>query len=221
VPQCNLRELEIAACGISNLPERFGLFFPNCRYLNANFNAIKEVAPLRKMVHLNTLLLARNRIQKLRRTCLVMSRLPTLKQIDLRENPLTVGFYSPATGEVVKLESCEARYHLPVGSDAEDATWMKVLDEVTALKRRTIELLLAEHCKGLVQLDGLLLRRERLTSQDETWNRLTSKGVLMKPTPGAMNEATGQSGCGDDTGDGRSIQGACRTTANDEDVFNG
>jgi Leucine-rich repeat (LRR) protein len=191
VPQSNLRELEIAACGISNLPERFGLFFPNCRYLNANFNAIKEVAPLRKMVHLNTLLLARNRIQKLRRTCLVMSRLPTLKQIDLRENPLTVGFYSPATSEVVKLESCEARYHLPVGSDAEDATWMKVLDEVTALKRRTIQLLLAEHCKGLVQLDGLLLRRERLTSQDETWNRLTSKGVLMKPTPGAMNEATG------------------------------
>ncbi len=52
LPQNNVRELELAACGISELPERFGLYFPNCRYLNANFNAIKEVAPLRKMVHL-------------------------------------------------------------------------------------------------------------------------------------------------------------------------
>ncbi|KIW63642.1 hypothetical protein PV04_08628 [Phialophora macrospora] len=221
VPQSNLRELEIAACGISNLPERFGLFFPNCRYLNANFNAIKEVAPLRKMVHLNTLLLARNRIQKLRRTCLVMSRLPLLKQIDLRDNPLTLGFYSPATGKDTKLEPCEARYHLPVGSDADDATWMKVLDEVTGLKRRTIELLLAEHCKELIQLDGLVLRRERLTSDDETWKRLTSKGVLVKPTPRVINDATSRSGCGDDTEDRGFVQGAYGTAANDQDVFNG
>ncbi|ETI20731.1 hypothetical protein G647_07073 [Cladophialophora carrionii CBS 160.54] len=218
-PQNNLRELEIAACGISDLPERFGLFFPNCRYLNANFNAIKELGPLRKMLHLNTLLLARNRIQKLRRTCLVMSRLPSLKQIDLRDNPLTVGFYSPATGLVTNLKSCEARYCLPAGSDAEDAVWMKVLDEVTGLKRRTIELLLAEHCKELVQLDGLALRRERLASNDDTWTRLTTKGVLLKRTPGIINEVESQSGCG--RGGSFDQQNPCGTPANDEDVFDG
>ncbi|EXJ55180.1 hypothetical protein A1O7_08106 [Cladophialophora yegresii CBS 114405] len=215
-PQNNLRELEIAACGITDLPERFGLFFPNCRYLNANFNAIKDVGPLRKMVHLNTLLLARNRIQKLRRTCLVMSRLPSLKQIDLRDNPLTVGFYSPATGHV---HPCEARYRLPAGSDAEDATWMKVLDEITGLKRRTIELLLAEHCKELVHLDGLALQRERLVAHDETWTRLTSKGVLLKRTPGVINEVGSQGGCGGGANDGGFAQQAPR--ANDEDVFDG
>ena len=168
------------------------MYFPNCRYLNANFNAIKEIAVLRKMVHLNTLLLAKNRIQKLRRTCLVMSRLPSLKKIDLRDNPLTVGFYSPTPAKIATAESCEARYHLPTGSEAEDEAWMRVLDEVTSLKRRTVELLLAEHCKDLKQLDGLDIQQRRVTSEDETWNRLTHKGVLVKPSVANIYEAAGQ-----------------------------
>ncbi|KAJ9602632.1 Protein nud1 [Cladophialophora chaetospira] len=218
LPQNNLRELEIAACGISELPERFGLYFPNCRHLNANFNAIKEIAPLRKMVHLNTLLLAKNRIQRLRRTCLVMSRLPSLEQIDLRDNPLTVGFYSPATGSGAEAP-LEARYHLPAGSEAEDSNWIKVLDEVTGLKRRTIELLLAEHCKGLVQLDGLELRRAPLRFEDETWNRLTSKKVLVKPSPEGGNEAACQCDHMGDTSTGGFIEGSKTPAMNDGDVF--
>ncbi|OAL40467.1 hypothetical protein AYO20_00203 [Fonsecaea nubica] len=215
-PQNNLRELEIAACGISELPEKFGLFFPNCRYLNANFNAIKEVDPLRKMVHLNTLLLAKNRVQRLRRTCLVMSRLPSLQQIDLRENPLTVGFYSPATGQVAPSES--ARYDLPEGSETEDACWMKVLDEITGLRRRTIELMLAENCKNLVQLDGLKLPRGRSRSEDETWNKLTGRGVLVKPTTTIVEAAGGNDGNAEfPDGLGRD----CLVTGDDGDAFNG
>lgn len=217
MPQNDLRELEIAACGLSELPERFGLYFPNCRVLNANFNAIKEVAPLRKMVHLRTLLLAKNRIQRLRRTCLVMSRLPSLTQIDLRDNPLTVGFYSPASPPTANMKCLrEARYHLPKGSETEDAAWVNVLDEITSLKRRTIELLLAEHCKELVQLDGLDLRRKQLKSQDQTWDKLTSKGVLMKPIP----EATSQGDNENKTNDGGFVQSPRTTTENDGDVFN-
>lgn len=179
MPQNNLRELEIAACGLSELPEGFGTCFPNCRHLNANFNGIKDVATLRKMVHLKTVLLARNRIKKLRRTCLVLSRLGSLETVDLRDNPLTVGFYSPISAQK---SLPEARYHLPEGSQIEDATWMKVLDEVTGLRRRTIELLLAEHCKKLIQLDGLSLCQARLNEKDELWHKLTEQGVLQKPT---------------------------------------
>ncbi|OQV04915.1 Leucine Rich repeat-containing protein [Cladophialophora immunda] len=218
-PQNNLRELEIAACGISELPERFGLFFPNCRHLNANFNAIKEVDPLRKMVHLNTLLLAKNRVKRLRRTCLVMSRLPSLKQIDLRENPLTVGFYSPASAQVAHANL--ARYWLPDGSEAEDAAWMKVLDEVTGLKRRMIELMLAEHCKDLLQLDGLCFSRERLRSKDETWNKLTGQGVLVKPTTIPMEEADAAHGHGQGMDDAGLVAQPEVSIANDGDVFNG
>ncbi|KIX08371.1 uncharacterized protein Z518_03027 [Rhinocladiella mackenziei CBS 650.93] len=183
LPQNNLRELEIAACGISELPEGFGVLFPNCRILNANFNAIKDVTPVRKMLKLRNLLLAKNRIKKLRRTCLVLSRLVSLEKVDLRDNPLTIGFYSSVPSKITNDQSLpEARYHLPDGSQVEDATWMKVLDEVTGLRRRTIELLLAEHCKKLVHLDGLVLCHERLNAKDETWNKLTEQGVLIKPS---------------------------------------
>lgn len=181
-PQNNLRELEIAACGIAELPEGFGAAFPNCRSLNANFNAIKDIAPLRRMVHLKTLLLAKNRVKKLRRTCLVLSRLGSLKQVDLRDNPLTVGFYSPVQNVVdADRPLSEARYHLPQGSAAEDANWLKLLDEVTGMKRRTIELLLADHCKGLVELDGLCFCRGQSDREDETWAKLTDQRVLVKP----------------------------------------
>ncbi|KIW94135.1 uncharacterized protein Z519_05451 [Cladophialophora bantiana CBS 173.52] len=218
-PQNNLRELEIAACGISELPERFGLFFPNCRHLNVNFNAIKNVDPLRKLVHLNTLLLAKNRVQKMRRTCLIMSRLPSLKHIDLRENPLTVGFYSPASAKAANSDL--ARYYLPDGSETEDASWTKVLDEVTGLKRRTIELLLAAHCKNLVQLDGLSFSRERLRRKDETWDKLKGRGVLVKSVTEAVEEAGSKDRNGDDVDDaGRGVTPG--TPMGDEgDVFNG
>ena len=219
LPQNNLRELEIAACGISEIPERFGLYFPNCRYLNANFNAIKEVAPLRKMGLLKTLLLARNRIQKLRRTCLVMSRLPSLKQIDLRDNPLTLGFYNPVPAKVGDSEPVhEARYQLPDGSEAEDAMWMKVLDETAGLKRRTIELLLAEHCKELIHLDGLRLHHEQLRAQDTTWNKLTGKGVLVKAATSTWNDRAGTDGHRHDTGPLFEHE---RDKNNDGDVFQG
>ncbi|OAP64921.1 hypothetical protein AYL99_00893 [Fonsecaea erecta] len=218
-PQNNLRELEIAACGIAELPERFGLFFPNCRHLNANFNAIREIDPLRKMAHLNTLLLAKNRVKKLRRTCLVMSRLPALRQIDLRDNPLTVGFYSPAAAQMADVDS--ARYYLPDRSEADDVSWLKVLDEVTGLKRRMIELMLTEHCKNLVQLDGLSLFRERSRSEDETWNKLTGQGVLVKPSTMQVEEAGGKDASGKCMDGGGWSPLPEVSIANDGDVFNG
>ncbi|KAJ9496514.1 Protein nud1 [Exophiala xenobiotica] len=181
LPQNNLRELEIAACGVAELPEGFGASFPNCRNLNINFNAVKDIAPLRRMGHLKHLLLAKNRVKKLRRTCLVLSRLGSLEQVDLRDNPLTVGFYSPmAVNTDGKQTLPEARYRLPGGLPDEDAGWLKLMDQVTGLKRRTIELLLADHCKKLVQLDGLAFSHERPNRKDETWTRLTDQKVLMR-----------------------------------------
>ena len=181
-PHNNLRELEIAGCGISTFPERFGQYFPNCRFLNVNFNAIKDLAPLRGMEKLTSVLIAKNRVSRLRRTCILLSKLVSLRQVDLRDNPLTVGFYSPVPntrGSDQLLD--EARYHLPDRSGQEDASWVKVLDEVTGLRRRTIELLLSEHCKNLVQLDGLSLHRTKSIEKDQTWTNLTDQGVLAIP----------------------------------------
>lgn len=220
LPQHNLRELEIAACGISSFPEKFGAFFPNCRRLNANFNGLSDLTPLRGMIKLRHVLVAKNRIKRLRRTCILLSKLACLEQIDLRDNPLTIGFYSPISETDNNTKSSnEARYHLPLGSPKEDASWLKVLDEVTGLKRRTIELLLAENCKNLIQLDGMDICHAKLNEKDGTWNKLTGQGVLavpLCPPPVAEKEGLVQ----DDNLSTRSSQNGERDMTNgDGDVF--
>jgi Leucine-rich repeat (LRR) protein len=189
LPQSNLRELEIAACGISELPERFGAYFPNCRVLNANFNAIKELVPLRGMAKLRQLFIAKNRVHRLRRTCLLLSRLTFLEHVDLRDNPLTVGFYSPVFTKGDDHMAAQDKYHLPHGSPKQDRDWTKLLDEMTKLRKRTLELLLGEHCKKLTHLDGQTFCRESYTKEDGTWNRLTATGVLAIPVPEAVEKS--------------------------------
>ncbi|KAL2438346.1 Septation initiation network scaffold protein cdc11 [Exophiala dermatitidis] len=226
-PQNNLRELEIAACGISELPLAFGTCFPNCRFLNANFNAIGDISPLRKMLKMKSLFLARNRIRKLRRTCVVLSRLVLLESLDLRDNPLTVGFYSPlsmvsnqrSTDGEAETEfdgGLETKYLLPQASAVDDLHWTKVLDEITGLKRRTIELLLVDHCRNLVQLDGLALSRQRVLGQDAIWGTLTARGVLKKPDPSPEHNSAGESSVveedgGHDYGHGEQLDGQNET----------
>ncbi|KAK5059785.1 hypothetical protein LTR84_009668 [Exophiala bonariae] len=151
LPQHNVRELELAACGISDLPERFGSYFPNCRKLNLNFNAIKDVIPLRGMQKITHLFIAQNRISRLRRTCILFSKLTHLREIDIRENPLTLGFY------------------------------VRRLDEITAMKRRTMELLLSENCKNLVDFNGMELCRSDEMKSDALFKKLTTRGVIGEP----------------------------------------
>ena len=186
LPQCNLRELEIAACGIAELPSDFGDRFPNCRLMNLNFNAIQDVAPLEGMRKLTQLLLAKNRIKRLRRTCILLSRLRYLAKVDVRDNPLTVGFYSPLQEDrSSKMATPEERYLLPERSAREDDNWMTVLDEVTSLRRRTMYLLLAEQCECLLELDGVAFQRKLVLKPDQLWQKLTDRGVLLKPPPTA------------------------------------
>lgn len=183
LPQHNVRELELAACGISTLPERFGSYFPNCRELNVNFNAIKDLIPLRGMQKLTHIFAAQNRISKLRRTCILMSKLTHLQDIDLRENPLTLGFYGPTsrTRDGTQQPSRDTTYLLPEGSSKCDPSWIARLDEVTGMKRRLMELLLTQNCKNLLQLDGIELRRNEVMKKDEMWEKLTQRGVIAAP----------------------------------------
>ncbi|KAK8216566.1 hypothetical protein IWZ01DRAFT_548986 [Phyllosticta capitalensis] len=91
----NLQRLELANCGLVALPERFGLAAPNIRALNLNANAVKDLRPLLNMKKLRKLEVAGNRLQRLRRNILVLSKLgPSLKTIDMRNNPFNVGFYA-------------------------------------------------------------------------------------------------------------------------------
>ncbi|KAK3175385.1 hypothetical protein Dsin_033177 [Dipteronia sinensis] len=175
-PQYNLHRLELAACGMRLLPSAFGDFFPNCRHLNLNYNAVSELSPLLGSVKLEKLLVAGNRVKRLRRTCLALSRLPQLRCVDMRNNPLTVGFYAPEQTENAESGS----YILPGKSPGQDLRWLQVLDETTSLKRRMVELLLGQGCPALTELDGLHFDREHIKKQDTVWDGLTSQGVFMK-----------------------------------------
>ncbi len=185
LPHLNLKYLELASCGLTSLPSDFGQKIPNCRTLNLNFNAIRDLEPLKGCGRLNKVMIAGNRLNKLRRTCTALTRLPALTKIDLRDNPLTVGFYPPfresrlvVHGEVST--DVQDPYSLPPVDQGLDPRWVTHLDEGTRMKRRTIELFLAKGCEKLVELDGLAFDREALLRQDEIWLKLTSMGVIAR-----------------------------------------
>ncbi|KAK5083474.1 Protein nud1 [Lithohypha guttulata] len=175
-PNFTLRCLELASCGVHVLPQRFGDHFPNLRVFNLNFNALSDLLPLQGAIKLKQLCVAKNRIKKMRRTCLTISRLPALKKVDLRDNPLTVGFYAPLAEERDEhIPQC-----LPARIPEQDKRWLGLMDEVTWLRRRAMELLLADRCQHVEEIDGLALDREVLKREKSTWERLMRKGVLME-----------------------------------------
>lgn len=95
----NLQLLDLASCSLQELPTGFGRTFPNLVTLNLNFNALSDIAGLQGITRLGRLSLAGNRISRLRRLCqvlrLVGGRNGSLTKVDLRGNPINVGFYPP------------------------------------------------------------------------------------------------------------------------------
>ncbi|KAJ5783108.1 hypothetical protein N7457_004882 [Penicillium paradoxum] len=103
-PLLRLQLLDLAACSLKSLPNDFALSFPNLKVLNLNFNSVNEVEPLVGMNCLARLMIVGNRLSRMRRVCQILSRLGrtgkgtacSLRKLDLRGNPLTIGFYPPA-----------------------------------------------------------------------------------------------------------------------------
>jgi protein NUD1 len=185
LPHLNLKYLELASCGLTSLAATFGDKIPNCRTLNLNFNAVKDLQPLRGCGRLNKLLIAGNRLNKLRRTCIALTRLPALTKVDLRDNPLTVGFYPPFRESRIVVHGeattdAQDPYAVSIVDQTLDSKWVRHLDEGTRMKRRTIELFLAKGCEKLLELDGLAFDRVALLQQDEIWQKLTRVGVIAK-----------------------------------------
>lgn len=183
----NLQNLEIASCGLQTLPDDFGRQISNVRKLNLNFNAIKDLAPLLGIKCLSTLSVAGNRLSRLRKNLAVASRLSTLSTLDLRDNPLTVGFYTPTTetrlvavGAPAQQREQDERFALPPADADADHEYAARLDEDTKLRRRVYEILLGSGCAALRTLDGLPFDCKAVLAKDDAWHRLVSLGVLRK-----------------------------------------
>ncbi len=175
-----------------------------------NYNALRDIEPLLGIARLQKLFLAGNRVSRLRRTATVLQNLNAeLAEIDIRNSPLTVGFYMPQSA-ISKVEQrivlstpnlpqdeddadedTAARagqaYLLPPSDKDDDKTARERLDEDTKLRRRVYEMLLVASCKDLHMLDGLEVEREDVGRKDEVWDRLRELGVL-REKEGAGNE---------------------------------
>ena len=197
----NLHHLELASTGLQILSSDFGVKCPNLRTININYNAIRDLQPLLGIVKLERLFLAGNRLSKLRRTIRVLQRLgTTLLEIDLRNNPLTVGFHTPQEparedenwvalqrrnqnqhtnyeDQDPELKRIEA-FLLPALNKEMDHTLRERLDEDTKLRRRVHELLIAHACPLLERLDGLHLDMKVVKKKDGVWERLVELGIV-------------------------------------------
>ncbi|KAL8955644.1 MAG: hypothetical protein Q9193_006577 [Seirophora villosa] len=211
----NLQHLELASTGLQSLADDFGTKCPNVRELNLNFNALSDLRPLLGVIGLEKLRMAGNRVSRLRRTASVLESIGSaLTEIDLRQNPLTLGYYTSQqqprkaveqrlvvpsqqanahTSEDDLDESLQQRklYEVPRPEQEADEAARQRLDEDTKIRRRVYELLVTLKCGNLEWLDGLSIDRRRVNSRDGVWERLMELGVVTSKGKKAACELEG------------------------------
>ncbi|KAF2003219.1 hypothetical protein P154DRAFT_460943 [Amniculicola lignicola CBS 123094] len=190
----NLQRLELASMGLKELPDNFGQLTSNIRSINLNFNSIKDLRPLLNIKRLTELLVAGNRISRLRTNLAVLSKLTTLTKLDMRENPLTLRFYPPTSeNRIMSLrqrpqqDDTVDRFILPDGDEDADRHYILRLDDETRLRRRVHEMMLATSCANLQELDGLTFDKARVLVKDDIWQRLLVLGVIRRSEKTAGN----------------------------------
>ncbi|KAH7153310.1 hypothetical protein EDB81DRAFT_791152 [Dactylonectria macrodidyma] len=179
----NLQFLELANCGIQSLPDNLGQLMPNLRTLNLNFNAVSDLAPLRFIPRMKKLLVAGNRLADSTAVTELLIEFPHLTQLDLRDNPVTIGFYQP----VQVLVSMDRTgfvdpFMLPDGDVDRDELYASRLDETTRLRRRLHQIVFAASCKRLRKLDGLPIQRQVVLFKDALYQTLVAEGLLPDDT---------------------------------------
>ncbi|KAI8683517.1 hypothetical protein NCS57_00016100 [Fusarium keratoplasticum] len=179
----NLQLLELANCGLQALPDNLGQLMPNLRTLNVNFNAIRDLESLRFIPRLKKLLVAGNRLADSTMVTELLIEFPHLTQLDLRDNPVTIGFY-PTMQVMVSRDRCESvdPFVLPDAEVERDELFAKRLDEMTKLRRRLHQIVFVASCKRLRKLDGLAINREVVLAKDGVFQTLVAEGLLPDET---------------------------------------
>lgn len=182
VDMLNLQILELANCGLGSLPDNLGQLMPNLRSLNINFNAISNVKPLQYIPRLKKLLMAGNRLADSTSITQLLMDFPHLTRLDVRDNPMTLGFYAPLQALVHK-DSSETLtpFALPDGDEERDELYASRLDEATKLRRRLHQVVLAASCGRLRMLDGLPMRRKQILVMDSLLKTLVADGLVDDP----------------------------------------
>ena len=181
----NLQLLELANCGLRSLPADLGQMMPNLRKANVNFNALADIGPFRYVPRLKKLLAAGNRLGDATGLIEAVAEFPHLVHLDLRDNPITQGLYSPlglvAAAATNSAKDREESFKLPDADPEKDAVYCRRLDVQTRMRRRLYEELFASSCRRLKKLDGLDLRRKQGTGDNDTvWMALAAHGLVVR-----------------------------------------
>ncbi|KAB5585421.1 hypothetical protein GE09DRAFT_1070647 [Coniochaeta sp. 2T2.1] len=177
----NLQLLELANCGLAELPPNLGQLMPNLRVVNLNFNALSDLSPLQYIPRIKRVLAAGNRLASAIDTVQVLSGFPHLQTVDLRDNPITQGFYAPCRvmvhGDELDVET--DTFTLPDQNPEADARYSSRLDLETRMKRRIYETVFVDSCGKLKTLDGLVARRDIGQLKDAVWLALAAKELVV------------------------------------------
>ncbi|CAG7564230.1 unnamed protein product [Fusarium equiseti] len=212
----NLQLLELANCGVQALPANLGQLMPNLRTLNLNFNAIRDLEPLRFIPRLKKLLVAGNRLADSTAVTELLIEFPHLTQLDLRDNPVTLGFYAPMQVLVpMDRNGYVDPFMLPDADVERDALYSSRLDEMTKLRRRLHQIVFVASCKRLRKLDGLGIDRETVLAKDAVFQTLVAEGLL--PDETLVGEVS--SPCKDVTAQNETIGTMRSSRWNAEDSF--
>ncbi|KAF7547689.1 hypothetical protein G7046_g8929 [Stylonectria norvegica] len=180
----NLQLLELANCGLQALPENLGQLMPNLRTLNLNLNAIRDLSPLRFIPRLKKLLAVGNRLADSTSVTELLTEFPHLTQLDLRDNPVTMGFYPHV--QVLVGADCNNSFvdpfMLPAADVERDGMYASRLDEATKLRRRLHQIVFVASCKRLRTLDGLPVQRQGVLFKDSLFQVLVAEGLLPDET---------------------------------------
>ncbi|BFZ58950.1 Protein nud1 [Savitreella phatthalungensis] len=110
----SLKYLEIAGCGLRQLPSDLALYLPNLRVLNAAHNSLSSTTVAAAISsgfsRLERLLLQHNRLKDLLplQSALIHTR---LRVLDLRNNPVTAGIVPPTTTTTTHIPQDRPRQH--------------------------------------------------------------------------------------------------------------
>jgi Leucine-rich repeat (LRR) protein len=192
----NLQLLEMANCGLTGLPDHVGLAMPNLRVLNLNMNAlhVQDLTPLRCVPRLKRVSLAGNRLAEAAGLVEIFAGWRYLREVDVRDNPVTQGFYAPPTimrvvvpragknnaegegqldrdGDGIGGDAGGDGFALPDQDPERDAGYCGRLDMHTRMRRRLWEAMVGARCGRVRKLDGLplslsLVQQQKGNGQD-------------------------------------------------------
>ncbi|KAK0670934.1 hypothetical protein QBC41DRAFT_363670 [Cercophora samala] len=196
----NLQLLEVANCGLEQLPKDFGMLMPNLRVLNLNMNALGEIKPLRYIPRLKRLFVSGNRLGDAAKLVEVLSGFRWLRECDVRDNLVTLGFYAPLQHQqssgsnhmvVVKhdkggegRDEGGGRFVLPEQDAQRDREYRGRLDSNTAMRRRLWEFMVSERVGSVRRLDGLEVKGDGKKQgdgdgdRDGAWRKLLEGGLV-------------------------------------------